>query len=375
MNSALHAASQPTDRVSAPLKLALVWRGDPSVPDRPTRHSDRLQPLIQALADAGVTTEPVVYFDDTAEAVRDHLLQCDGVMVWVNPLADGHDRSRLDPMLRQVADSGVWVSAHPDVILKMGTKEVLFRTQALGWGADTHRYETFQAFQAQFILRLQPGLPRALKPNRGNDGQGVWKVQLDPESGMGRPGTPDQLSEPAMVVVQAAANDRVEVVPVSEFIERCRPHFTSAACLIDQAFQPRVSEGMIRCYLSQNKVVGFSEQWARAEAATAGLPALGMDSAKTMHGPSATRFQRLRRAMEDAWLPSMLDILDLTPPALPAIWDADFLLGPPNAAGEDSYVLCEINISSVLPFPDTAAASIACTAVACMEAARQAKQA
>jgi hypothetical protein len=100
-----------------------------------------------------------------------------------------------------------------------------------------------------------------------------------------------------------------------------------------------------------------------------------MASAKTMHEPSAARFQRLRRLMEDTWLPSMLDILDLAPPALPAVWDADFLLGPPDAAGEDSYVLCEINISSVLPFPDTAAVSIARTAAACMEAARQARQA
>jgi hypothetical protein len=29
---------------------------------------------------------------------------------------------------------GVWVSAHPDVILKMGVKEVLHRTRHLGWG-------------------------------------------------------------------------------------------------------------------------------------------------------------------------------------------------------------------------------------------------
>ena len=33
-----------------------------------------------------------------------------------------------------------WVSAHPDVILKMGVKEVLHRTRHLGWGTDTHLY-------------------------------------------------------------------------------------------------------------------------------------------------------------------------------------------------------------------------------------------
>ena len=371
MNDALHADGQRTDPENTPYKLALVWRGDPKAPDQPTRHRDRLQPLTRALAEMEIEVEPVVYFDNAVEAIRGRLLRCDGAMVWVNPLADGQDRSRLDPMLREVAGSGVWVSADPDVILKMGTKEVLYRTQELGWGADTHLYETFQAFQVGFPSRLEAGLPRVLKPNRGNDGQGVWKVQLGLEGGARYPETPGRSSDTAMVVVQAAADDWVEVVPLTEFIERCRPYFSGTGCLIDQAFQRRVGDGMIRCYLSQDKVVGFSEQWPRAEAAAAGLPTLGMASAKTMHESSAVRFQRLRRMMEDAWLPSMLAILDLAPAALPAIWDADFLLGPPDAAGVDTYVLCEINVSSVLPFPDTAAGSIAHTAANCMEAARR----
>jgi len=266
------------------------------------------------------------------------------------------------------------VSAHPDTILKMGTKEVLFRTRELGWGADTHLYETFQAFQEQFPSRLWAGLPRVLKQNRGNDGQGVWKVQLGRDGGPGHPGTPAPSSDAATVVVQAAADDHVEVVPIPEFIERCRPYFSGAGCLIDQAFQQRVGEGMVRCYLSQDKVVGFSEQWPRVKATTAETAALGMASAKTMHEPSAARFQRLRRTMEEAWLPSMLRILDLTPAALPAIWDADFLLGQPDAPGEDTYVLCEINVSSVLPFPDTAAGSVARTAAKCMEAAKRTRR-
>ncbi len=177
-----------------------------------------------------------------------------------------------------------------------------------------------------------------------------------------------------MVVVQAAADDGVEVVPVPEFIERCRPYFSGAGCMVDQAFQPRVGEGMVRCYLSLDKVVGFSEQWPRDAATKAGAPALGMASAKTMHGPAAAPFQRLRRMVEDTWLPSMLGVLDLAPAALPAIWDADFLLGPPDAAGEDTYVLCEINVSSVLPFPDAAAGSVARTAAKCMEAAKRTRR-
>ena len=51
--------------------------------------------------------------------------------------------------------------------------------------------------------------------------------------------------------------------------------------------------------------------------------------------------------------------LDIQAEALPLIWDADFLYGPKTSKGEDTYVLCEINVSSVLPIPDEAPEEIA----------------
>jgi hypothetical protein len=51
--------------------------------------------------------------------------------------------------------------------------------------------------------------------------------------------------------------------------------------------------------------------------------------------------------------------LGLTPAEMPIIWDADFLYGPRTADGADSYVLCEINVSSVFAVPDQAPAAIA----------------
>ena len=46
--------------------------------------------------------------------------------------------------------------------------------------------------------------------------------------------------------------------------------------------------------------------------------------------------------------------LQIDPADLPAIWDADFLYGSRELSDEDTYVLCEINVSSVLPFPEPA---------------------
>jgi hypothetical protein len=55
----------------------------------------------------------------------------------------------------------------------------------------------------------------------------------------------------------------------------------------------------------------------------------------------------------------MMAVLGLDAAALPIIWDADFLYGPRTAAGDDTYVLCEINVSSVFAIPDQAPAEIA----------------
>src|SRR6202022_1830276 len=129
------------------------------------------------LAALGIHAEPAVYADDLANEVREQLLAVDGVLVWVDPIHEGQTRTVLDAMLRDVASRGPWVSAHPDVILKMGVKEVLHRTKHLGWGSDTHLYSTAVEFHDTFPARLRSG-PRVLKRNRGNDGQGVWKVEL-----------------------------------------------------------------------------------------------------------------------------------------------------------------------------------------------------
>jgi hypothetical protein len=72
-----------------------------------------------------------------------------------------------------------------------------------------------------------------------------------------------------------------------------------------------------------------------------------------MEGPDAPAYRALEAQM-GAWIPQMQDLLGLATHALPVIWDADFLYGPKSATGADTYVLCEINVSAVWPFPPTA---------------------
>jgi hypothetical protein len=106
-------------------KIAVVWRGDRQARIDATPANNRFYRVFEALAFAGIEAEPAVYAEEMADEVREQLLKADGVLVWVDPLSGGRNRVALDTMLRDVASQGVWVSAHPDVTLKMGVKEVL----------------------------------------------------------------------------------------------------------------------------------------------------------------------------------------------------------------------------------------------------------
>lgn len=342
------------------VRMGVLWRGNPYAENKPTAENNRLHRIFEALAELSVAAEPVVYSDEVVEEVRNQLLQFDGVLVWVNPTADGQNRSKLDAMLREVSSEGVWVSAHPDVILKMGTKEVIFRTRDLGWGTDTYLYNTVQEFREQFPRHLASGGPRVLKQNRGQSGDGVWKVEVTTSGSMPVGGQSKLMAPGAdtIVRVQHAKNDNVEEgVQLGEFMKRCEEYFFERGCMIDQPFQPRVVEGMIRCYMVHDEVVGFLHKLPKSN----GLGVSG--SPGITHEEWAIGFKALKAKVESEWVPAMQQLLDIDTTSLPVIWDADFLYGPKTESGEDTYVLCESNVSSVFPFPEEAVGKIAHSAV------------
>lgn len=110
--------------------------------------------------------EPVAYHDDTCPEVEAQLRQFDGVLVWMDPLVGGRDRTIPDAALRRVAAAGVFISAHPDIILQIGTKEVLHQTREVGWGCDTHLYPTMEVMRQELPQRLSSWEARVLKQYR-----------------------------------------------------------------------------------------------------------------------------------------------------------------------------------------------------------------
>jgi glutathione synthase/RimK-type ligase-like ATP-grasp enzyme len=128
----------------------------------------------------------------------------------------------------------------------MGVKEVLYATRHLGWGTDTHLYRAAGAFRDEFPARLQTAGPRVLKQNRGNGGQGVWKVEAPAHA------------HATVSVLEARRGSEPRNLPLTTFMESRESYFDDGGCIIDQPFQERLTDGMIRCYVGTDKVVGFS---------------------------------------------------------------------------------------------------------------------
>lgn len=300
-----------------------------------TEESYRL--LARELVEKGWTVQTLTYHEARREMVRSEALACDAVLVWINPIEPELDRSSLDAFLNRLCASGVIVSAHPDSILKIGTKDVLVETQRIGWSVEACVYRSLAEFKDQFPAQVRREGIRVLKQYRGNSGQGVWKVSVVSGDYEVRPATrgalPETMSESALI----------------DFFQN--QVFARGSHLVDQAWVLTLHRGMVRAYLCGAKVVGFGYQEINA------LYPVQPEDDFTRRRPSRRHyytgechlFQPLRRRLEREWLPALQAHFGIHPGELPLLWDADFFLGD-----FEEYQLCEINVSCVSPFPESA---------------------
>lgn len=329
--------------------FAILYPGDRAARDLSDRAASRFAALFDAFERADIAVEPAVYHDDFCEEVEAQLLRLRGVLVWHNPIENGRTRRQLDAMLRRVAARGVFVSAHPDTILRMGTKDVLVEVRDLPFGCDTHRVDSIEHIRAELPGRLALG-PRVLKQHRGHSGIGVWRIA--------------QEGADSFAVRHAQRGADEERGPFSLVLERLAPYFEDGGHMVDQAWQARLTEGMIRAYLVRDRVAGFGHQAVNAlYPATGGEPA-PPPGPRLYSGPEDARFQVLRRRLEGEWVELLARRLAIARERLPVLWDADFMLGDAVDAvdavdaDEDRHVLCEINVSSVAPYPESANAAM-----------------
>lgn len=323
------------------LRIALLYPGDRAMRERADPAESRFAALFQALAEAGVQAEPAVWHEDLADEVQAQLARLDGVLVWCNPIEGGRRRDRLDALLREVAARGVTVSTHPDTIERLGTKDVLLSTRDQPFGSDVHRIDSPAQLRSELPARLAQG-PRVLKQHRGHSGIGVWRVERDPDDAQ------------QLHVRHAQRGSEPECITWPQLERRLAPYFEpqQGGHLIDQAWQPRLVEGMVRAYLVGERVAGFGHQAHNA------LHPDQPPGPRLYHDADWPPGQSLRRRLEDDWIERLCRCTGQPRDALPLLWDIDLLHGTPTPDEPDRRVLCEINVSSVAPFPPSCIAPL-----------------
>ena len=175
-----------------------------------------------------------------------------------------------------------------------------------------------------------------LKQFRGNGGDGVFKVRA---------------MERDILVLHAKRGAVEETMDANTFFNYFSRYFAGRGPILNQEWNDNIANGMVRCYMSGRLVAGFGYQEINALYAQDGPVAPGR---RFYFTEQCALFGDLRMLMEERWIDQLLEVSDLKAEKLPVIWDADFFINSMVPDSPGRYTLCEINVSSVSPFPESA---------------------
>ncbi|WP_341299570.1 Cj0069 family protein [Lysinibacillus sp. FSL H8-0500] len=294
-------------------------------------------PMVDALKQRGQEAE-VIFFDVTKKQqifdyVKEHAI---AYVSRINPGNLQHEEEYF-AMLRELCQTGIIGMPHPDAMISYGSKDVLSKLTTTNLVPDdTFAYYTIEAFKAQFPASLAL-TERVLKQNRGSTGEGIWRVKLAEPLAEGAMEVPLD----AKIKCTEAKDNHVEYWQLGDFMTFCEQYITGTnGMLIDMRFLPRITEGEIRLLMLRHHPVHVVHK----------------KPADTEDAFSATLFSgaQYRYDTPEDWAELVQNFLAQLPQVtsllgnydLPLIWTADFMLDT-NEAGEDCYILGEMNCSCV----------------------------
>ncbi|MEK5232394.1 Cj0069 family protein [Lysinibacillus sp. FSL K6-0232] len=294
-------------------------------------------PMVDALQQRGQEAE-VIFFNVTKtqqifDYVKEHGI---AYVSRINPGNLQHEEAYF-AMLRELCQAGVMGMPHPDAMISYGSKDALSKLTTTNLVPDdTFAYYTVDVFKAQFPISLAL-TERVLKQNRGSTGEGIWRVHVVEPLAEGMTTVPLD----AKIKCTEAKDNHVEYWQLGDFMTFCEQYITGPnGMLIDMRFLPRITEGEIRLLMLRHHPVHVVHK----------------KPADTADAFSATLFSgaHYRYDAPEDWAALVQNFLAQLPQItsllgnydLPLIWTADFMLDT-NEAGEDCYILGEINCSCV----------------------------
>jgi len=319
------------------MKVALMIYGEPGS-TKNALTEEKYKKLATHFIENGFAVDSVLYHDSAYDKLEDELKKYDAILVWVNPIEQGNSRKKLDQLLTGLAKDR-FVSAHPDTILRIGTKEILYKVKDTEFGGDIKLYNSFENFKDLFFN--EPSTIRILKQYRGNGGNGVFKIDLSSKK------------ENKILITHATKGDEEIQMSTEEFFSLFKKYFDEGSMLIEQPWNPNITNGMVRCYLSGERVSGFGYQEINAL-----YPVINgvykKPSQRFYYSENCGLFSDLKNIMENKWVPQLQESTGIKAEMLPVIWDADFFINKINTDNpNEKYSLCEINASCVSPFPES----------------------
>ena len=129
--------------------------------------------------------------------------------------------------------------------------------------------------------------------------------------------------------------------------------------MVEQPYQSRLSEGMIRAYMSHDEVVGFAHQYPRGLLPPA--DAARVPTSKTFELPTEPAYAALK-LLEDEVFPQCGNPSPRNARA-PRYLGRRLLPRPQDGDDRRRLVLCEINVSSTFAFPEFAMPTVAKAAI------------
>ena len=320
--------------------IALMIFGEPGS-TRNALTEEKYRKLADHFIEKGYNVDSVTYHDSLADNLAKDLARYHAILVWVNPVEQQGDRKILDALLTRLSAQGCFVSAHPDTILKMGTKEILYQTRETEFGGDVKLYHSIEDFKKRFCRLIDMTGTRILKQYRGNGGDGVFKIDTS------------DIKHNKIVVTHAKNGDDEESMTTDDLFTMIETYFNAGNVLIDQEWNPNIINGMVRCYLCGKKITGFGYQEINAL-----YPKVNgvfrKPSQRFYFSEDCSLFRDLKNIMENSWVSRLQEITGIQTEMLPVIWDADFFINNVNAEKtSEKYSLCEINVSCVSPFPES----------------------
>ena len=208
-------------------------------------HRGDSMPILDALAEKNFTGEILFFNAKEEKQLLKYALKHAGIVLSrINP-GNLEDTDTYYQFLKKIANSGILVQTHPDVMSVLSFKDLFYKLRDTPYvSKDTDFYNTPNLMRERFHLSLTSG-PRVLKKNYTSTGVGVWKVE--------------RLENGFIECKEAATYKTMVFQDIDGLCKYLEPaffeqlsekpcYFKDRQGLLDVPFYPLISEGEVRVF-------------------------------------------------------------------------------------------------------------------------------